>query len=54
MEMIVRAVDVGFGNTKYVTGSAGEQLRCATFVVRKISSPPKLRGGLRDVSGILG
>lgn len=31
MEMIVRAVDVGFGNTKYVTGCAGEEVRCSTF-----------------------
>src|SRR5581483_8540103 len=31
MEPIVRAVDVGFGNTKYVTGFAGEDIRCAYF-----------------------
>jgi len=31
MEMIVRAVDVGFGNTKYVTGYAGHDIRCACF-----------------------
>ncbi|HEY0847169.1 MAG TPA: PRTRC system protein D [Noviherbaspirillum sp.] len=31
MEMIVRAVDVGFGNTKYVTGAAGDDIRCACF-----------------------
>lgn len=31
MEMIVRAVDVGFGNTKYVTGRAGDDIRCACF-----------------------
>ncbi|MGH8809888.1 MAG: PRTRC system protein D [Noviherbaspirillum sp.] len=31
MEMIVRAVDVGFGNTKYVTGCMGEEVRCACF-----------------------
>lgn len=31
MEMIVRAVDVGFGNTKYVTGHAGYDIRCACF-----------------------
>jgi plasmid segregation protein ParM len=31
MEMIVRAVDVGFGNTKYVTGGAGDDIRCACF-----------------------
>lgn len=31
MEMIVRAVDVGFGNTKYVTGCAGDEIRCACF-----------------------
>ena len=31
MEMIVRAVDVGFGNTKYVTGGVGNDIRCACF-----------------------
>ena len=31
METIVRAVDVGFGNTKYVAGCANEDIRCATF-----------------------
>lgn len=31
MDMIVRAVDVGFGNTKYVTGRAGDDIRCACF-----------------------
>lgn len=31
MDMIVRAVDVGFGNTKYVMGRAGEEIRCACF-----------------------
>ena len=28
---IVRAVDVGFGNTKYVTACAGGDIRCAVF-----------------------
>ena len=54
MAMIVRAVGVGFGNTKYVTGYAGKEMRCATSVVRKNSSHAKLKGGLRDVSGIVG
>ncbi|WP_326533670.1 PRTRC system protein D [Pseudorhodoferax sp.] len=31
MEMIVRAVDVGSGNTKYVTGVVGSEIRCASF-----------------------
>lgn len=31
MELIVRAVDVGYGNTKYVTGVSGDEIRCASF-----------------------
>ena len=31
MELIVRAVDVGSGNTKLVTGVAGTEIRCASF-----------------------
>jgi plasmid segregation protein ParM len=31
VETIVRAVDVGFGNTKYVTGCAVDGIRCASF-----------------------
>ena len=31
MAMIVRAVDVGSGNTKYVTSVDGEQMKCAHF-----------------------
>lgn len=37
MELIVRVVDVGSGNTKYVTGTggtggtAGTDIRCASF-----------------------
>ena len=31
MEMIVRAVDVGFGNTKYVTAATASDMRCAHF-----------------------
>ncbi|MFT4192102.1 MAG: PRTRC system protein D [Comamonas sp.] len=31
MELIVRAVDVGSGNTKFVTGVAGTEIRCASF-----------------------
>jgi len=28
MELNVRAVDVGFGNTKFITGMAGSDVRC--------------------------
>jgi len=28
MDMVVRAVDVGFGNTKFITGVAGGEIRC--------------------------
>ena len=28
MEPIVRAVDLGFGNTKFITGMAGSEVRC--------------------------
>ena len=31
MELIVRAVDVGSGNTKYVAGVVGTEVRCASF-----------------------
>jgi hypothetical protein len=31
MDLIVRAVDVGSGNTKYVTGISGADIRCASF-----------------------
>lgn len=31
MELIVRAVDVGSGNTKFVTGVSGADIRCAAF-----------------------
>ena len=31
MEVFVRAVDVGSGNTKFVTGVAGTEIRCASF-----------------------
>jgi len=31
MELIVRAVDVGSGNTKFVTAAAGPDIRCASF-----------------------
>lgn len=31
MELIVRAVDVGSGNTKFVTGVVGNEIRCASF-----------------------
>lgn len=31
MDVIVRAVDVGSGNTKFVTGVTGAEIRCASF-----------------------
>ena len=31
MELIVRAVDVGSGNTKFVTAAAGADIRCVSF-----------------------
>ena len=31
MELVVRAVDVGSGNTKFVTGVVGNEIRCASF-----------------------
>ena len=31
MDLIVRSVDVGFGNTKYVTGCVSDDIRCASF-----------------------
>jgi plasmid segregation protein ParM len=31
MDAIVRAVDVGYGNTKYVTQAEGGSIRCAHF-----------------------
>ncbi len=31
MELVVRAVDVGFGNTKYISNIAGGDIRCASF-----------------------
>jgi plasmid segregation protein ParM len=31
MELIVRAVDVGFGNTKFITGVASGDIRCASI-----------------------
>ena len=42
MELIVRAVDVGFGNTKFVTGIVGgkvSDIRCASFPSRAYPSP---------------
>jgi plasmid segregation protein ParM len=31
MDFVVRAVDVGFGNTKYVSSVSGSEIRCASF-----------------------
>ncbi|MDE2299668.1 MAG: PRTRC system protein D [Burkholderiales bacterium] len=50
MELIVRAVDVGYGHTKVVTGIAGNKfsdIRCASFPSRAYPSP-------RDPSKSLG
>lgn len=52
MDLIVRAVDVGFGNTKFVTGVSGRgvkasEIRCASFPSRAYPSP-------RDPSKALG
>jgi len=51
MEIIVRAVDVGFGNTKFVTDATGSKpgdIRCASFPSRAYPSardPSKTLGG---------
>jgi hypothetical protein len=42
MELIVRAVDVGSGNTKFVTAAAGTDIRCASFPVRCLSVERRL------------
>jgi plasmid segregation protein ParM len=42
MELIVRAVDVGFGHTKFITGIGGSKvsdIRCASFPSRAYPSP---------------
>ena len=43
MGKVVRAVDVGYGNTKYVVEVAGSEIRCATFpsVAYPSSSDPQ-------------
>lgn len=45
MEAIVRAVDVGFGNTKYVMGAAGADIRCSVF-------PSVAYPSIRDLSAV--
>ena len=51
MEIIVRAVDVGFGNTKFVTDATGGKpgdIRCASFPSRaypRARDPSKTLGG---------
>ena len=42
MELIVRAVDVGSGNTKFVTAAAGTDIRCASFPLRRLSVERRL------------
>ena len=40
MQLTVRAVDVGFGNTKFVTGiGKGGEIRCADVPSRAYPSP---------------
>jgi plasmid segregation protein ParM len=45
MEMIVRSVDVGFGNTKYVSACAGDDIRCGYFPSVAYPSTRDLTGG---------
>ncbi len=45
METIVRAVDVGFGNTKYTSGHTGRDIRCASF-------PSVAYPSVRDLSAV--
>jgi plasmid segregation protein ParM len=45
MEFIVRAVDVGFGNTKYVSSVVNGEIRCASFP--SVAYPSK-----RDLSAV--
>ena len=45
MDMIVRAVDVGFGNTKYISGHTAGDIRCAAF-------PSVAYPSARDLSGV--
>lgn len=49
MEQIVRAVDVGYGNTKYVTAHAhGEEVHCSLFpsIAPHAGSTPELGAGV--------
>jgi plasmid segregation protein ParM len=45
MEPVIRAVDVGFGNTKYCLGHVGREIRCASF-------PSVAYPTARDISAI--
>ena len=47
MNMIVRAIDVGYGYTKYITGHDGREIRCAHF-------PSLAYPAARDPGGSLG
>lgn len=47
MNMIIRAIDVGYGYVKYVTGQEGTDIRCAHF-------PSLAYPSSRDPSGTLG
>ena len=51
MSIVVRAIDVGFGNTKYVTASAQGQLDCAHFpslaYFKHEEDPGEVMGGKR-------
>ena len=39
MTAVVRAIDVGFGYTKFTTGGAPADIRCASFPSRAYPSP---------------
>ena len=45
MEITVRSVDVGFGNTKYVSGIMNGEIRCASF-------PSVVYPSARDLSAL--
>jgi plasmid segregation protein ParM len=62
MSIVVRAIDVGFGNTKYVTASANGQIDCAHFpslaYLAHDEEPAESMGGKRrtiqvSVDGVL-
>jgi hypothetical protein len=50
MSIVVRAVDVGFGNTKYVTASAQGQVDCAGAVALHGAANALIGRGVRRSS----